>query len=67
MTERSSAPVGSPSWADLWTSAVEGSRRSYGELFGWEADEPNPDLAPLPAFPQIRMTLDGLRSRPSGG
>jgi predicted enzyme related to lactoylglutathione lyase len=44
MTQRSSAPVGSPCWADLWTSDVEGSRRFYGELFGWEADAPNPEF-----------------------
>lgn len=40
----SSAPFGSPCWADLWTSDVEGSRRFYGELFGWEADDPNPEF-----------------------
>jgi predicted enzyme related to lactoylglutathione lyase len=26
----------------LWTSDVEGSRRFYSQLFGWEALEPNP-------------------------
>jgi uncharacterized protein len=44
MTTRESAPVGSPCWADLWTSDVDGSRRFYGELFGWEAEEPNPEF-----------------------
>jgi uncharacterized protein len=44
MTTRDSAPTGSPCWADLWTSDVEGSRRFYSELFGWEAAEPNPEF-----------------------
>jgi len=39
MPKRDSAPVGSPCWADLWTSDVEGSAKFYGELFGWEAQE----------------------------
>ena len=34
MPTRDSAPVGSPCWADLWTSDVEGSRRFYGESVG---------------------------------
>jgi predicted enzyme related to lactoylglutathione lyase len=41
---RAAAPVGSPCWADLWTSDVEGSRRFYSELFGWEAQEPSPEF-----------------------
>jgi hypothetical protein len=38
------APLGSPCWADLWTSDVEGSRRFYAQLFGWEAQEANPEF-----------------------
>jgi predicted enzyme related to lactoylglutathione lyase len=44
MTTRDRAPIGSPCWADLWTSDVEGSRRFYGELFGWEAQEPSEEF-----------------------
>ena|SRR5487761_774180 len=44
MTTRDTAPVGAPCWADLWTSDVEGSRRFYAELFGWEAQEPSPEF-----------------------
>lgn len=44
MTTRDTAPNGAPCWADLWTSDVEGSRRFYGELFGWEAEEPEPEF-----------------------
>jgi predicted enzyme related to lactoylglutathione lyase len=44
MTNRDVTPVGAPCWTDLWTSDVEGSRRFYGELFGWEAQEPSPEF-----------------------
>ncbi len=42
MTSRDTAPAGAPCWADLWTTDVEGSRRFYSQLFGWEALEPSP-------------------------
>lgn len=44
MTKRDHAPNGAPCWADLWTSDVEGSRRFYGQLFGWEANEPSAEF-----------------------
>jgi predicted enzyme related to lactoylglutathione lyase len=44
MTNRDHAPIGSPCWADLWTSDVDGSRRFYSELLGWEAQEPSPEF-----------------------
>jgi predicted enzyme related to lactoylglutathione lyase len=44
MVTRDRAPVGSPCWADLWTSDVEGSRAFYSELFGWEAQAPSPEF-----------------------
>ena len=44
MTTRDHAPLGSPCWVDLWTSDVDGSRKFYGELFGWEAQEPSPEF-----------------------
>jgi predicted enzyme related to lactoylglutathione lyase len=44
MPFREHAPNGSPCWADLWTSDVDGSRRFYAELFGWEAQEPSPEF-----------------------
>ena len=44
MTTRDRAPLGAPCWTDLFTSDVEGSRRFYSELFGWEAREPSPEF-----------------------
>ena len=44
MTTRDHAPLGAPCWTDLWTSDVDGARRFYGDLFGWEAQEPSPEF-----------------------
>jgi uncharacterized protein len=41
MTNRPAAPAGAPCWVDLWTCDVEGSRRFYAGLFGWQAEEPD--------------------------
>jgi len=43
MTRRENAPGGAPCWADLWTSDVDRARQFYGELFGWTAEEPDPN------------------------
>ena len=44
MAKRESAPSGAPCWTDLWTSDVEGSRKFYSDVFGWEAQEPSPEF-----------------------
>lgn len=44
MPTRDRAPVGAPCWADLLTSDVEGSRRFYSEVFGWEPQEPSEEF-----------------------
>ena len=44
MPESSTPTPGSPCWADLWTSDVEGARRFYDALFGWESTDPDPDF-----------------------
>ena len=44
MPTRERAPIGSPCWADLWTSDVQGSRKFYSDVFGWEAQEPSPEF-----------------------
>lgn len=50
MPTRNTAPLGSPCWADLWTSDVEGSRKFYSALFGWEAQEPSPEFGGYSMF-----------------
>jgi uncharacterized protein len=59
MTTRDHAPTGSPCWADLWTSDVEGSRRFYGELLGWEAQEPNPEFGGYFMFTRDGVAVAG--------
>src|ERR1700722_2214841 len=59
MTNRTTAPLGSPCWADLWTSDVEGSRTFYSELFGWEAQEPNPEFGGYFMFTRDGVPLAG--------
>jgi predicted enzyme related to lactoylglutathione lyase len=44
MTTRASAPIGSPCWVDLWTSDIPGAIDFYGGVFGWEAEEPDPQF-----------------------
>jgi uncharacterized protein len=44
VTTRDATIPGTPCWADLWTSDVEGSRRFYREVLGWTPLEPDPDF-----------------------
>src|ERR1700733_13908996 len=59
MPSRDVAPIGSPCWADLWTSDVEGSRRFYSELFGWEALEAAPDFGGYFMFARAGVPVAG--------
>jgi uncharacterized protein len=44
MSERNGYPQGTPCWADLASSDVEGSRAFYGALFGWDWDVVGPEF-----------------------
>ena len=59
MTTRDHAPAGAPCWIDLWTSDVEGSRRFYSELFGWEALEPSEEFGGYFMFARNGMPTAG--------
>lgn len=37
------APLGAPTWVELFTSKPEVSRPFYAELFGWDVVDPGPD------------------------
>lgn len=56
MPTRESAPVGAPCWVDLMTSDTDASRTFYGELFGWEAEEPNAEFGGY-----FNFSKDGVR------
>jgi uncharacterized protein len=59
MTTREKAPLGAPCWADLWTSDVEGSRNFYGEIFGWEAQEPSAEFGGYFMFTREGVPIAG--------
>ena len=44
MTIRENAPTGAPIWVDLMSSDPEASAAFYGGLFGWTAEDPNPEF-----------------------
>jgi uncharacterized protein len=66
MTTRDRAPDGAPCWADLWTSDVEGSRRFYAEVFGWEAQAPSPEFGGYFMFTRDGVPVAGGMG-PMGG
>ncbi len=59
MPTRDSAPIGSPCWTDLWTSDVEGSRKFYRDLFGWEAQDPSPEFGGYFMFTRKGIPIAG--------
>jgi predicted enzyme related to lactoylglutathione lyase len=59
MTNRDSAPLGAPCWTDLWTSDIEGTRTFYAALFGWEAQEPDPEFGGYFMFSRVGVPVAG--------
>jgi uncharacterized protein len=59
MTDRATAPIGSPCWADLWTSDVEGGRAFYAALFGWEPEDPDPRFGGYFSFTRNGVRIAG--------
>jgi predicted enzyme related to lactoylglutathione lyase len=58
--------VGAPCWADLMTSDTEGSRAFYGQLFGWTAEDPNPEFAGYFNFRKDGALVAGCFTRQPG-
>ena len=44
MPTRDTAPIGAPCWVDLMTSDTARARDFYTDLFGWGAEDPNPEF-----------------------
>jgi predicted enzyme related to lactoylglutathione lyase len=59
MPTRDRAPIGSPCWVDLWTSDIGGSRAFYGELFGWESGDPDPEFGGYFIFTRHGVDIAG--------
>ncbi|MGH8972114.1 MAG: VOC family protein [Acidimicrobiia bacterium] len=56
MPKRDSAPLGAPCWVDLFTSDPEKSTAFYTRLFGWTAEDPNPEFGGY-----FNLQKDGIR------
>lgn len=68
MPLRDTAPVGAPCWIDLFTSDPDQSRAFYTELFGWKAEEPNPDFGGYWNFTKDDILIaGGMRNDGSTG
>lgn len=62
MPTRDNAPVGAPCWVDLMTSDPPRSREFYATLFGWQAEEPNPDFGGYANFTKDGVRVAGIMS-----
>ena len=50
MAEFDGYPAGTPAWVDLGTPDLDGSRRFYGDLFGWQAEDQGPEAGGYTIF-----------------
>ncbi len=67
MSIRENVPHGAPCWVDLMSSDVERSKAFYGALFGWVADEPNPEFGGYTNFRKDGEQVAGLMTAQEGG
>ncbi len=68
MPTRDTAPIGAPCWVDLTTSDTERSRVFYCQLFGWTAEEPNPEFGGYFNFAKDGVRVaGGMASQPGMG
>ena len=63
MPARENAPLGSPIWVDLMSSDTDRARSFYGELFGWECADPNPDFGGYANFSKDGDLVGGLMAK----
>src|SRR5438105_3378787 len=66
MPARDTAPIGAPCWVDLMTSDVDRGRSFYSQLFGWTAEEPNPEFGGYFNFSKDGVLLAGCMSSQPG-
>lgn len=60
MPARDTYTPGAPCWIDLQTSDLDRARTFYGEVFGWTADEPNPEFGNYVNFRKDGVLVAGL-------
>jgi predicted enzyme related to lactoylglutathione lyase len=68
MPTRDLAPAGAPCWIDLMTSDPAKARAFYTGLFGWKAEDPNPDFGGYSNFSKDGVLVAGcMQSTPGEG
>jgi uncharacterized protein len=60
MPTRESAPVGAPTWNDLFTSDPDAAATFYTSLFGWKVDDPGPEFGGYKNFTRDGVPVAGF-------
>lgn len=66
MSTRPNVPAGAPAWADLSTSDQPASLAFYTALFGWTAEEPQPELGGYVGFRRDGQRIAGCAPAMAG-
>ncbi len=66
MPTRETAILGAPCWIELDSSDAAGARAFYSQLFGWEAEEPNPEFGGYFNFQRDGVRIAGGMQTPPG-
>jgi uncharacterized protein len=67
MPVRENPPVGAPCWVDLMSSDPAKSTAFYRELFGWQADAPDPEFGGYTNLTKDGDRVAGLMQADEGG
>lgn len=62
-----SAPIGAPIWFDLMSTDPDRAAEFYREIFGWEAEEANPEFGGYRNFTRNGKRVAGLMPFMDGG
>lgn len=60
---REGTPIGAPTWIDLISADTDRARVFYGELFGWECGDANPDMGGYANFTSDGVLVAGLMQK----
>jgi predicted enzyme related to lactoylglutathione lyase len=66
MPTRVTAPTGAPCWVDLMTSDPARSRAFYGDLFGWDAEDPAEEFGGYVNFRKNDVRIAGCMQNEPG-
>ena len=63
MPKRDQAPIGAPCWVDLMTSDTDKARAFYGEVFGWDSDDGDPEFGGYFSFTKDGAPIAGCMGK----